>query len=63
LWVHVATALMLAMLSATWHVGIALVFTARPIQAAYRRLRRPIDAACGAVLVVLGWHLGLGRQG
>jgi threonine efflux protein len=62
-WVYVVTALMLAMLSATWHVGIALVFTAGPIQAAYRRLRRPIDAACGAALVLLGWRLGFGRQG
>jgi threonine efflux protein len=41
LWVYMATALMIAMLSATWHVGIALVFTAGPIQGAYRRLRRP----------------------
>jgi hypothetical protein len=51
------------MLSATWHVGIALVYTAGPIQAAYRRLYRPIDAACGAVLVVLGLCLGFGRYG
>jgi threonine/homoserine/homoserine lactone efflux protein len=58
-----ATALMIAMLSATWYVGIALVFTAWPIQGAYRRLRRPIDAACGAVLVLLGLRLGFARQG
>jgi threonine efflux protein len=61
LWVYAATAPMIAVISATWHVGIALVFTAGPIQSAYRRLRRPIDAACGAVLVVLGWRLGFGR--
>jgi threonine efflux protein len=61
LWVHVATALMIARLSATWHVGIALVFTAGPIQSAYRRLRRPLDAACGMMLVVRGLRLGVGR--
>jgi threonine efflux protein len=61
LWVYIATALMIAILSATWHVGIALVFTAGPIQSAYHRLRRPIDAACGTVLVVLGLRLGVGR--
>jgi threonine efflux protein len=61
LWVYVATALMIAMLSATWHVGLALVFTAGPIQSAYRRLRRPIDATCGTVLVLLGLRLGFGR--
>src|SRR5215510_11463043 len=59
-WVYVATALMIAVLSATWHVGIALMFMAGPIQTAYRRLRRPIDTACGTVLVLLGWRLGLG---
>jgi threonine efflux protein len=61
LWVYVATALMIAMLSATWHVGLALVFTAGPIQSTYRRLRRPIDATCGTVLVSLGLRLGVGR--
>jgi threonine efflux protein len=62
-WVYVAIALMIAVLSAIWHVGIALVFMAGPIHTAYRRLRRPIDTTCGTILVLLGLRLGLGRQG
>lgn len=42
----VATALMVAGLSAGWHCGIALVFAAERVQRGYRRLRRPIDAVC-----------------
>jgi threonine/homoserine/homoserine lactone efflux protein len=61
-WVYVATALMIAVLSATWHVGIALVLMAGPMQAAYRRLRRPLDTACGTVLVVLVVRLALSRH-
>lgn len=53
-WVYVATAAMIAVLSAGWHIGVALAFNTGAIQSAYRRLQRPIDAACGAILVALG---------
>lgn len=61
LWVFGATASMIACLSAGWHVGLALVFASARLQAGYRRLRRPIDAACGALLVALGVRLATAR--
>lgn len=60
-WVYVATILLLAAVSAAWHCGLALVFSAAPVQAAYRRAKNRIDAATGAILVLLGIRLAASR--
>lgn len=61
LWFHVTTALLIAALSLGWHVGLALAFTSRRVQAGYQRARRLINAVCGGILVALGIHLALER--
>jgi threonine efflux protein len=61
-WMFVATTAMIAGLSLGWHLGLATVFTSARIQTGYRRLRRPIDAVSGAILVAFGLRLALSRQ-
>lgn len=60
-WLHAITAAMIVLISLSWHLGIALVFTSARVQAGYRRLRRSLDALCGGVLVALGLHLAVSR--
>ncbi len=60
-WLFVATALMIAAISAAWHIGIAFLFASRRIQDGYRSLRRPIDAICGTLLIALGGRLAVTR--
>lgn len=60
-WVYVAAVTLLAALSAGWHCGLAVVFSAAPIQAGYRRAKSRIDAATGAILIALGVRLALSR--
>jgi threonine efflux protein len=54
----VATALLV---SAIWWVGVALFFASNAIRESYRRARRWIDAAMGAVLIGLGVRLAFSR--
>jgi threonine efflux protein len=61
-WMFVATAAMIAGLSLGWHLGLATVFTSARVQAGYQRLRRPIDAVSGAILVAFGLRLALSRR-
>lgn len=60
-WVHVAAVGSLALLSAAWHCGLAVVFSATPIQAGYRRAKARIDTVVGVVLVTLGLRLAVSR--
>ncbi|MBU8545070.1 MULTISPECIES: LysE family transporter [Roseomonadaceae] len=60
-WVHAAAVLLLAILSAGWHCGLALVFSLAPIQAAYRRAKAGIDTVVGAILIGLGLRLAASR--
>ena len=53
-----------AVFGAIWwppRLGLAVVLSAAPIQAGYRRAKAKIDAAIGAILVVLGVRLALSR--
>jgi RhtB (resistance to homoserine/threonine) family protein len=61
LWLYVTIALMIACLSTGWHVGLAVAFTSRRVRASYQKLRRPIDAICGFVLVGFGVRLAASR--
>ena len=60
-WMFAATLATIAVMSAAWHVGIALVFASAGVQARYRPLRRRIDAVCGVFLVGLGARLAIAR--
>jgi threonine/homoserine/homoserine lactone efflux protein len=60
-WLYAAIALMIACLSAGWHIGLAVAFTSQGVRATYQRLRRPIDAICGFVLVGFGVRLAASR--
>lgn len=60
-WLYAVTSAIIALLSSIWHIGIALVFTNERVQVGYRRLRRPLDALCGAALVAFGCRLAATR--
>ena len=57
----VATALLVPCVSGGWYVAMSLLFASEGVQRRYIRLRRPIDAACGAILVGLGISLAASR--
>jgi threonine/homoserine/homoserine lactone efflux protein len=60
-WIYAASVVMVTLLSILWHCGIAVVFGIQPIQIAYRSMKRGIDAAAGAILVLLGLRLAVSR--
>jgi threonine/homoserine/homoserine lactone efflux protein len=60
-WLFLATVLMIAAISSLWHIGIVFLFASRRVQIGYQKLRRPIDAICGTLLVVLGGRLAATR--
>jgi threonine/homoserine/homoserine lactone efflux protein len=60
-WVYLSAVGLVTGVSMTWHCGIAVVFSVPPIQAAYRRMRRGIDAVAGTMLIILGLRLAISR--
>ncbi len=62
-WVYVSCLVIVAVLSAGWHFGLAVVFASGRAQAAFGRIRRVLAAVCGAALVGLGLRLGLVQEG
>jgi RhtB (resistance to homoserine/threonine) family protein len=61
LWVHGATVLTVVAVSIGWFTSIALLFSTGRVQRGYAKLRRPVDALMGSVLVALGARLALDR--
>jgi threonine/homoserine/homoserine lactone efflux protein len=57
LWFYGVVFATIGSLSACWYCGVALMFATERTQRGYRKLRRPIDALCGAALVGLGAKL------
>jgi threonine efflux protein len=57
----VATALLVPCISGGWYFAMSLLFASDGVQRRYIRLRRPIDAACGTILVALGLSLAASR--
>jgi threonine efflux protein len=51
----------ISLMSAGWYGSVALMFATERTQRGYRKLRRPIDALCGAALVGLGARLAADR--
>lgn len=58
-WVHAATVVTVAAVSITWFSAMALLFSTGRVQRGYQKLRRPVDAVMGSVLVALGARLAL----
>jgi threonine/homoserine/homoserine lactone efflux protein len=56
-WFYGAVFATIGSLSASWYCGVAFMFATERTQRGYRKLRRPIDALCGAALVGLGAKL------
>lgn len=61
LWFYGVVLAMIGTLSAGWYGGVALMFANERTQRGYRRVRRPIDALCGAAFVGLGLKLAAER--
>jgi threonine efflux protein len=59
MWVHGATIVTVASVSICWFSAMALLFSTPRVQRGYQKLRRPIDAVMGSVLVALGARLAL----
>jgi len=59
MWVHGATVVTVASVSICWFSAMALLFSTSSVQRGYRKLRRPVDAVMGSVLVALGARLAL----
>jgi len=60
-WVHGATVAIVALVSIAWFSSVALLFSTGRVQRGYARLRRPIDALAGSLLIALGARLALDR--
>lgn len=56
-WFYGAVFATVGSLSASWYCGMAFMFASERTQRGYRKVRRPIDAFCGAALVGLGAKL------
>lgn len=61
LWFYGVALATVAAMSFGWHCSIAFLFADDRTQRGYRRVRRPIDAFCGAALVGLGLKLAADR--
>ncbi|KGC96178.1 lysE type translocator family protein [Burkholderia pseudomallei] len=61
LWFSGATLLTIGAMSGGWYCGVAYLFANPRAQRGYQRVRRPLDALCGAALVGLGAKLAADR--
>jgi threonine efflux protein len=61
-WARIAALLIVAANESWWFALVALLFSSRPAQAAYRRARRWIDRATGAVMMIFGLRLILNAR-
>jgi RhtB (resistance to homoserine/threonine) family protein len=61
-WVRGAALIVVAVNESGWYATVALLFSSRPAQAAYRRAKRWIDRATGAVMMIFGLHLILSAR-
>jgi len=59
LWMHGATLALVTLVSISWFSGMALLFSTGRVRRGYARVRRPLDALMGMVLVALGASLAL----
>ncbi|MBR8313205.1 LysE family transporter [Burkholderia dolosa] len=60
-WAHGATLAVVVAVSLTWFCTVALLFSTNRVQTGYAKLRKPIDAVMGTILLGLGAKLALDR--
>nr|WP_240164555.1 LysE family translocator [Pantoea sp. Ap-967] len=60
-WVLVAAVVVVTVVSFVWFSTLALMFSTAGVRACYAKVRRPIDAIMGAILVGLGLRLAFVR--
>lgn len=60
-WVHGATLAVVVAVSLTWFCTVAVLFSTNRVQTGYAKLRKPIDAVMGTILLGLGAKLALDR--
>jgi threonine/homoserine/homoserine lactone efflux protein len=61
LWVQAAALIAVGAVSIGWFGFVALLFSTERVRAAYARIRRPVDAVLGAILVILGFRMALAQ--
>jgi RhtB (resistance to homoserine/threonine) family protein len=61
-WVRGAALIVVAVNESGWYATVALLFSSRLAQAAYRRAKRWIDRATGAVMMIFGLRLILSAR-
>ncbi len=57
LWVRCAAICIITLIAGSWHLALAILFSARQARNIYQRIRRPTDAVLGAILIGLGLRL------
>ncbi len=60
-WVHGATVALVATVSVGWFSAMAVIFSTARVQRGYARLRKPIEAVMGTLLIGLGARLAMAR--
>lgn len=58
-WVQAAALAVISLVALGWFGFVALIFSTERVRTVYGRIRRPIDALLGAILVMLGLRLAL----
>jgi len=61
LWMYPATVAIVVLICGGWYAGVAVLLSTERVQRGYDRVRRPIDAVLGVVLLALGAHLATSR--
>jgi threonine efflux protein len=56
-WLKIATIAVTAAIPACWYCLVAYLFSTGRVAAAYRRLRRPLDALAGTLFIAVGLRL------
>lgn len=59
LWVQAAALVVISLVALGWFGLVALIFSTDRVRTVYGRIRRPIDALLGTILVTLGLRLAL----
>ena len=61
IWFYLIIVLMIAVLSFTWHLGLARVFTSQRVRNSYADMWRYVDALSGCTLIGFGLGLALSQ--
>jgi threonine/homoserine/homoserine lactone efflux protein len=60
-WMYPATVVLIVTICGGWYVGVAMLLSTERVQRGYDRIRRPVDAVLGMILLGLGAHLATSR--